>query len=352
MHRPGSSLARSLGKHLGALALGLLCATTAQAGPLEEIRALSHLPALDLAQLKSGQIITQRGEDNGFARGISLESCYFVAAPMAEVGRSLLHWDPTRHPKMETRLYREYSLGSSAAAFQAVRLTSRVENDRWLLDHTFAIADGDPADDLHLTPAEVEIIRQGVPKKAAASAQAREARANDAWGQILRQRSESLAQGGVSAVAAFGADSSISPGSEFRGLLTLNSTAAKHFRPILGARPFASGSAADETVGYWESSLVRGHTTLQLGVFTARKGADSWQLADCIYYPTDTYFMALDVFQLWPVEGGTLVYQVGLVSAPFRSYLGGVDRYVAGKQMTGETLATIKAFRADLEKRR
>ena len=31
---------------------------------------------------------------------------------------------------------------------------------------------------------------------------------------------------------------------------------------------------------------------------------------------------------------GTLVWQVGFVSAPFRSYLGGVDRYVAGKQMT------------------
>ena len=62
--------------------------------------------------------------------------------------------------------------------------------------------------------------------------------------------------------------------------------------------------------------------------------------------------MAIDLFQLWPVEGGTLVWQVGLASAPFRSYLGGVDRYFAGRLMTSETLATIKAFRADLEKSR
>ena len=61
--------------------------------------------------------------------------------------------------------------------------------------------------------------------------------------------------------------------------------------------------------------------------------------------------MALDVFQLWPVDGGTLVWQVGFVSAPFRSYLGGVDRYIAGKQMTQETLDTIKAFRAEFGKR-
>ncbi len=341
-----------LGKSLGGIAAAFLAVAVAQAGPLEELRSVSHLPQLDLAKLKGGEIVTQRGEDGGFARGISLESCYFVAAPMAEVGNKLLHWDPTRHPEMETRLYREYPLASSAPAFQAVRLSSRVANDRWLLDHTYAIADGGAAGDLHLTEAEVQLIRQGVPKKAA-SAPAREARANDVWGQILRRRSESLASGGVTAVAPFGSEQDISPGSEFRGLLTLNEKAAKHFRPILGAQPFVgSGGKADEAVGYWETSLVRGHTTLQLGVFAAQKGTDSWQLVDCVYYPTDTYFMALDVFQLWPVEGGTLVYQVGFVSAPFRTYLGGVDRYVAGKQMVGETLGTIKAFRADLEKRR
>ena len=60
--------------------------------------------------------------------------------------------------------------------------------------------------------------------------------------------------------------------------------------------------------------------------------------------------MALDVFQLWPVDGGTLVWQVGFVSAPFRSYLGGVDRYIAGKQLTQETLDTIKTFRTAVEK--
>ena len=57
--------------------------------------------------------------------------------------------------------------------------------------------------------------------------------------------------------------------------------------------------------------------------------------------------MTLDLFQLWPVDGGTRVWQIGFVSAPFRSYLGGVDRYVAGKQMTTETLDTIRAFRVD-----
>ena len=62
--------------------------------------------------------------------------------------------------------------------------------------------------------------------------------------------------------------------------------------------------------------------------------------------------MALELFQLWPVDGGTLVWQVGFVSAPFRVYLGGIDRFIAGKLMMQATLETITAFRSDIEKRR
>ena len=229
-----------------------------------------------------------------------------------------------------------------------------VADDRWILDRTFATADGAAPSDLHLTADEIELIRATVPKKPAAAEAAREAGVRQAWGEILRRRSESLAEGGVAAIAPYGSDRALSPGSEFHGLLSLQPTPAKHFRPILDSRPLGVSGASmpNEVTGYWETALVRGHTTLQLGVLSSRKSAASWQLADCVYYPSDTYFMVLDLFQLWPVEGGTLVWQVGLVSAPFRSYLGGIDRFVAGKQMTSETIETVKAFRADLEKRR
>lgn len=344
---------RWLGKCLGWVAAGLLAASaSANAGPLEELKSLSQLSGIDLAKLKSGKILTQRESEGNFARGISAEACYFIRAPIGVVGNRLLHWDPTKHPKSDSRLYQEYNFPSSRTAFQTLRLDQSIPNDRWLLDHTFEVADGAAAGDLHLTTAEVELIRQDVPKKGAASAQARAARANDIWGEILRGRSDSLGRGGITAVAPYGNEHDISPGSEFRGLLTLNSRAAKHFRPVLNAQPFsASGASADEVVGYWEATVVRSHTTLQLGAFNARKSADSWQLADCVYYPSDTYFMTLNVFQLWSVDGGTLVWQVGFVSAPFRTYLGGVDRYIAGKQLTQETLDTIKTFRAEVEKR-
>lgn len=343
----------SLGKSVLALTFSALCAVSAaQAGPLEEIRSLAQFPSLDPASLKSGKIVTQRGSANHFARGISLESAYFIHAPLAVVGPRLLHWDPRRHPEMETRLYHEYNLAKPRDAFQSLRLDPTISSDGWLLEHTYTVAGGGAIDDLHLTSEEVSLIRKMVPREKSAPAAVRVAKANEAWREILRARSNHLSKGGLQGIPPYRSDRSISPGSEFKSLLTLNSAAAKQFRPLITARPLnGNGPAADEAVGYWETAEVRGHTTLQLGVFAARKTAAAWQLADCVYYPSDTYFMALDLFQLWSWDGGTLVWQVGYVSAPFRTYLGGIDRYVAGKQQLEETIAAIKAFRSDVEKK-
>ncbi len=331
----------SLGKKFGLLALATLTlGATVLAGPLEELRSLSLLPPVDLAQLKAGKIVSERGPLGDFSRGIHLESCYFIKAPLEEVGKGLLHWDPVQRRDPDVRLFREYALPGAPDVFRKLELDSGFAGDKWLLDQTARAAQTGEAGDLHLTSEELALLR----------AKARPP--VEAWREILRGRSEALARGGLAAVPPYGADKSISPGSELRGLLTLAPKVARHFQPITGAQPLvAGGKPASEAVGYWEAIKVRDHTTLQLGLYAARKSAESWQLINCVYYPTDTYFMAVDLFQLWPVDGGTLVWQASFVSAPFRTYLGGVDRYVAGKLMTDETLSTIKAYRAALEKR-
>lgn len=337
---PGTILF-SLGKK-GVVLLALATAAAAvQAAPLDELRARAQLPPVDLAKLQSGEIVSQRGPLGDFSRGIFLESCYFIHAPMEAVGNGLLHWDPLQHQDLEVRLFGEYPFHAAAEVFKKLQLSPGIPEDKWLLAQTDHVARTAEAGDLHLTNEEAVLLRQkSMPP-------------SEAWQEILRRRSEAVARGGLAAVPPYGSDKSISPSSEFRGLLSLAPKAARHFQPITEAQPLvATGKPVSEAVGYWEATKVRDHTTLQLGLFAARKAPDSWQLVDCVYYPSDTYFMALDLFQLWPVGGGTLVWQVGFVSAPFRSYLGGVDRFIAGKQMSQETLETIKTFRADLEKRR
>jgi len=308
---------------------------------LEELHSLAQFTSIDLAALKRGEVVVERRPNGDFPRGVSLESCYLLHAPISVVGEALLHWNPVPHKELEIHHYGEFSMPPAADALKALRLDPGFPDDNWLLNRTAEIGNGSPPTDVHLTNQETEFLRQ------------KSTNPSVAWQQILRGRADALARGGLTAVAPYGGDTSISPGSEFRGVLTLAPKAAKHFQPIIKAQPIhSSGTPASEAVGYWEMAKLRGHTTLQLGVFAAQKSETSWQLVNCVYYPSDTYFMALDLFQLWPVDGGTLVWQVGFVSAPFRSYLGGADRYIAGKQMIQETIDTIKAFRIDVEKRR
>lgn len=331
----------SLGrKSLGFLAL-ICVVAVAQAGPLEDLRAPAQLSGVELPKLKSGEIYCQRVPLGSFPRGIALESCYFIHAPLDVVGNRLLHWDPIQHRDLDVRLYQEYSFPASPNTFRRLQLSSSFSGDKWLLDQIARVTQTGEPGELHLTGEEAASVRQNpLPP-------------NDAWQQILQRRSEALARGGLAAVPPYEKNKSVSPESELRGVLSQVPKAARYFQPVLGAQPFvAKGSATSETVGYWEATKIRDHTTLQLGFFSARKSPGSWQLADCTYYPTDTYYMALDLFQLWPTDGGTLVWQVGLASAPFRSYLGGVDRYFAGRIMTDDTIGTIKAFRSDLEKSR
>lgn len=316
------------------------CGAVFGASPLDELRSVAELsPAVDLAKLKSGQILCTRGPLGSFSRGISLQSCYFIRAPMQAVGDALLHWNPPEHKDLDVRLYQEYALPGSPEVFRRVKLDAGLKEDQWLLKQSETAAHSGHAGELHLTKNEVNVLA------------ANQNSLNPGWQEILRNRSEALARGGLAAVPPYG--SGISPASEFRGLLSQVPKAERHFQAVINARPVvAAGKPVSETVAYWETTKLQDHTTVQLGLFAAAKSPSSWQLINCVYYPSDTYYMAIDLFQLWPIEGGTLVWQVGLASAPFRSYLGGVDRYFAGRLMTTDTLATIRAFRSDVEKSR
>jgi hypothetical protein len=307
--------------------------------PLEQVQSLSYLPPLDLARLKQGEIVVERGSLGDFPRGVHLQSSYFVRAPLATVGNALLHWDPVKHQDPEVRLYREFALPGSVADFKTLHLQANSPNDKWLLDRTAEIRRDSSTRDLHLTNEEIALVhgKDG----------------DTAWQEILHGRAAAFAHGGLAAVPPYWSSEKISPLSEFRGLLSLAPKTAKHFEPIINSRPLtAEGNPASEAVPYWEAYVVHGHTTLQLGLFAAQKADNSWQLIDCVYYPSDTYFMSIDLYQLWPVENGTLVWQASFVSALFRSYLGGADRFVAGKLQAAEAVRTIKEFRAEIEKHR
>ena len=85
------------------------------------------------------------------------------------------------------------------------------------------------------------------------------------------------------------------------------------------------------------------------GMLCARKSPGSCQVLDTTYFTSGTYYLSIDLYQLWPWENGTLVWQVDYISAPFRSYAIGVDKVLAAREMLKDTGRSIRLFRRDVE---
>lgn len=318
---------------------------------LEELRKVSGITGVDASRLLRGEIVSERGTQGNFARGAYAESCYFVKAPVSRTGDTLMHWDPSKHKETEVDAYLNYYWPTAPDTFRKFQFSVSRRTDRQIVDWTLAAARGETGE-LHLRPADLESLRQGLKSRDLAASEARENAVSLAWQQILQQRSEAMAGGGFAGVPSYVAGgTTIRAADEVKNLLRMTPGIAARFAPLTGARPLFSdgGAVADEVVPYAEQSQVNNHTSLCLGVLAARKTPESWQVLDCSYYTADTYFISLSLYQIWPWENGTLVWQVDYVSAPFRSYLGGLDRVFASKEISKDSAGSIRIFRREAE---
>jgi hypothetical protein len=325
--------------------------TSRAAEPLDVLHATSKLPTVDLATLKQGEVVSNRGPLGTFSHGVYVESSYFIHAPTPMVGEKLLHWNPMKHGELEVQMLREFAWPAPPAVFDSLALSSSRAEDKWLIDRTWQIAPKHPGE-LHLTANEPKQFRDAVRSLGnAPAAPQREGKASEFWRRILRARNDAVAAGGLAALPPYTAnDEHVSQAMEFRNLMRIAPAIAARFAPLLSKAPFTGATnPPDELVPYWEAALVRGHTSLHGGFLSARKSAASWQIADCTYFASDTYFFSVNLYELWPVENGTLVWQIDFVSAPFRGFIGNVDRIFAGKAMIKDDVQTAKLFRADAE---
>ena len=329
--------------------------SSALGDPLGELKAASSVEGMEAKPLLHGEILTARGIKGSFARGVYAESCYFLKAAPDGVKTTLLHWDPSKYKETEVSAYRSYRWPTGPEVFQAMRLNPAVSADRTLLDWTTgAVRDNAPGE-LHLRREELGGFRQVLAGGNAAKAEGQDAPVNTAWQELLQRHSDAVGAGGLVALPSYKAGSvNIVAADEFRSLLKMTPGIAARFAGLTGARPLAASGAAavDEIAPYAEESLVRGHTSFCLGATAALRAAEGgWQVLDLTYYTADTYFLSFSVYQLWPWEGGTLVWEVDYASAPFRGYLGGLDRVFAGKEMTKDSTGSVTTLRKELAAR-
>jgi len=102
------------------------------ANPVEQIRSSSGLAELNLENLKRGEVASARTPLGSFPRGVYVEDCFFVRAPLAAVVEKLLHWDTSKHPELEVARLREYSWPTpnvfDARKFQPINATQKLTN--------------------------------------------------------------------------------------------------------------------------------------------------------------------------------------------------------------------------------
>ena len=315
------------------------------AGPLEELHGASGLNTVNQAGLLRGEIFSDRGTQGSFPRGAYAESCYYIKAPVVVVGALQMHEEPPAKPR-EGVIYQTHSWPAPPDLFRKFQLSALRPADRKLLDWTVAVGRGEK-DVLHLDAGEEETVRREL-----AGSGAKDVLASIAWQRILQKRNDAVAGGGLASMPAYQAGgATIRAADEYRSLLKMTPAIAAKFAGLTGAKPFFADGAqtADETVPYAEQGDVNGHTSFTLGALAARKSPDSWQVVDCTYYAADTYFVSLSLYQFWTWEGGTLVWEIDYIAAPFRSYLRGVDRLFAGKELSKESVRGSHGFRRRAE---
>jgi len=250
--------------------------------------------------------------------------------------------------------YREYRWPAPPNEWDSLLLTSGQKEQKWLTERTWQLLLTMGAKtELHVTHADVASIQEMTHQmRNKSSTSDRDAIVSAFWRKVLRARSDAVANGGLAALPTYSDQSvRIDSHAEMENLLRLAPSIASHFRGLTNGPPFKPGAdPAVEVVPYWEVARARGHANLHGAFLVARKGASSWQLADCTYYVSDTYFMSISLYEFFPQDNGTLVWQIDFASAPFRSFTGGLDRLFAGGEMLKETAQIAKLFRAEVEK--
>ena len=71
------------------------------------------------------------------------------------------------------------------------------------------------------------------------------------------------------------------------------------------------------------------------------------QTADVQYYASGGYFALVTLYQMWPVEGGTLVWRGDLIASPALGELRGMERMGSSAAMMKQIKQFVNAFLKD-----
>jgi len=326
------------------LLLLLATSTIARADAVSELASFSIFDKIDLAQLAKSDVKTAHGPPMSNPRFLAVQSCYVAPGAPAQLIAALRRWDPTRHRELKVLLHSDLPANPTAANFE--KLKNAPDNGPV---RSFVAATQKLSSDLQISRDEAKKLSAGAPGRGGAMP----ASVVTFWTDVLLSRTKSFVSGGTSGQPPYDhSGKAIRASDELSGLLREQGKIQRQFSGFLGATGIGRGAGSLTPALYWELLDVDDQGVVTLGADYNRAGGDgTYQAADVLYYASGGYYVALTLYQMWPVtvdgKPCTLVWRGDMISAPSLASLHGVERLGSESVMMKQISKAVTLFRRD-----
>jgi len=322
------------------LCLGL---TTARADAVSDLASFSIFDKVDLAQLAKSDVKTAHGPPMSNLRFLAVQSCYVAlgSSPAQQI-EALRRWDATRHRELKVYLHSDLPSNPTPANFEKLKDAPGNASVRSFVATTQKLGPS-----LQISKEEAKKFSAG------GGGGAMPAPVVAFWTDILSARTKSFVSSGMSGQPPYDhAGPSVRASDEVNGLLREQGKIRNQFSSFLGATGIGRGAGSLKPELYWELLDVDDQGEVTLGASYSRGGAGgTYQAADALYYASGGYYVALTLYQMWPVtvEGkpSTLVWRGDMISAASLGSLHGVERLASESVTMKNITKAVTLFRRD-----
>jgi hypothetical protein len=304
------------------------------ADPVAELARFSVFGAVSLPELAKGEIKTGQGTAMSTGRFLSVQSCFVVPKPPAQVMAAMRRFDPTAHRDLKVFLHSDLPAAPSVANFS--KLNNPPNNSAV---EALTAATRKMSTELQISRAEAQRYSANQPVFAF-------------WTDLLARRAQDFVAGGVAREAPYDyGKGSIQPGREFADLIREQGNVSRQFGGFLAKTGLFGGKGSLKPDLYWELLQAEDSGVVTLGATYSQPASGGVQVADGLYYASGGYYVSLTLNQLWPVtidgRASTLIWRGNFISARSVGDLHGVGRLAAESAMKKDILRAVTIFQRD-----
>jgi hypothetical protein len=318
--------------------------TTASSDAISDLASFSVFGKVDLAQLAKSDLKTAHGPPMSNPRFLAVQSCYVAtgSSPAQQI-EALRRWDPAQHRELKVFLHSDMPSNPGPANFEKLKNAPNNASVRSFVNATQKLSS-----DLQVSKDEAKKFSAGtggggvIPEPVVTF-----------WADVLTARTKSFVSGGMAAEPPYDhTGPSVRASDEVNGLLREQGKIRNQFSGLLGATGIGRGAGSLKPELYWELVDVDDQGVVTLGASYSRGGAGgTYQAASVLYYASGGYYVALTLYQLWPVtvdgKPSTLVWRGDMTSAALLGTLHGVERLGSESVMMKNISRAVTAFRRE-----